>query len=316
MRKLETRQLRVLPDLLNSCPDIASKVTRVRTLANMLAAAPLPSSMFNEVDKLVRIYLTIPVTTATEERSFSAVRCIKTYLHGIYHVPVAPQQHNADQCPQGFNEWIGFVHHRQAVRGCQWTPQAFLFWTVCAVHNETHQIERLGLILGTARLELFGNLTACILYYTILYYTILYYTILYYTILCYAMLCYAMLCYTILYYTILYYTILYYTILCRWLLYNYMTVDYMTVADTRLAPINEQLITFIYSLLLLFITYCRLCHVYYCAIVSLSIHVFGQASTCRITGIRHPWLDYTCRCIDWLLTYFEMSRHALHYFSA
>ena len=46
----------------------------------MLAAAPLASSMFSEVDKLVRIYLTIPVTTATGERSFSAVRCIKTYL--------------------------------------------------------------------------------------------------------------------------------------------------------------------------------------------------------------------------------------------
>ena len=26
-----------------------------------------------------------------------------------------------------------------------------------------------------------------------------------------------------------------------------MTVDYMTVADTILAPINEQLITFVYS---------------------------------------------------------------------
>ena len=36
--------------------------------------------MFSEVDKLVRIYLTIPVATATGERSLSAVRCIKTYL--------------------------------------------------------------------------------------------------------------------------------------------------------------------------------------------------------------------------------------------
>ena len=79
MRKLE-RQLRVLPDLVNSCPDIASKVTRVRTLANMLAAAPLASSIFSKVDGLVRIYLTIPVTTATGERPLSAVRCIKTYL--------------------------------------------------------------------------------------------------------------------------------------------------------------------------------------------------------------------------------------------
>ena len=77
MRKLE-RQLRVLPDLLNSCPDIASKVTRVLTLADMLAVGPLASSIFSEIDKLVRIYLTLPVTTATGERSFSAVRCIKT----------------------------------------------------------------------------------------------------------------------------------------------------------------------------------------------------------------------------------------------
>ena len=78
MKKRE-RQLRVLSDLLNSCPDIASKGIRVRTLANMLAAAPLASSMFSEVDKLVRIYLTIPVITASGERSLSAVRCIKTY---------------------------------------------------------------------------------------------------------------------------------------------------------------------------------------------------------------------------------------------
>ena len=81
MRKFE-KQLRVLSDLLNSCPDIASRVTRVSTLANMLAAGPLASSMFySEVDKLVRIYLTVPVTTATGERSLSAaVRFIKTYL--------------------------------------------------------------------------------------------------------------------------------------------------------------------------------------------------------------------------------------------
>ena len=72
MRKLE-RQPRVLPDLLKSCPDIASKVTRVRTLANMLAAAPLASSVFSEVDKLVKIYLRIPVTIATGERFFPAL---------------------------------------------------------------------------------------------------------------------------------------------------------------------------------------------------------------------------------------------------
>ena len=72
------RQMKMLPDLVRSCPDTAAEVTKVRTLASMLATEPLASSMFSEVDKLVRIYLTLPVTTATGERSFSALRRIKT----------------------------------------------------------------------------------------------------------------------------------------------------------------------------------------------------------------------------------------------
>ena len=36
--------------------------------------------LFTEVDKLLKIYLTILVTTSTAERNFSALRRIKTYL--------------------------------------------------------------------------------------------------------------------------------------------------------------------------------------------------------------------------------------------
>lgn len=36
--------------------------------------------MLTEVDKLLKIFLTIPVTTATAERSFSALKRIKMYL--------------------------------------------------------------------------------------------------------------------------------------------------------------------------------------------------------------------------------------------
>ena len=36
--------------------------------------------MLNEVDKLLRIYFTFPVTSATAERSFSSLRRIKTFL--------------------------------------------------------------------------------------------------------------------------------------------------------------------------------------------------------------------------------------------
>ena len=37
-------------------------------------------SMLCEVDKLLLLYLTIPVTTATAERSFSSLRRVKIYL--------------------------------------------------------------------------------------------------------------------------------------------------------------------------------------------------------------------------------------------
>ena len=36
-------------------------------------------SMLPEVHKLLRLYLTIPITTATSERTFSAVRHVLTY---------------------------------------------------------------------------------------------------------------------------------------------------------------------------------------------------------------------------------------------
>ena len=61
--------------------DIASKVSRFAPWQTCLPLHHgLPACLVIEVDKLVRIYLTSPVTTATEEGSFSAIRCIKTYL--------------------------------------------------------------------------------------------------------------------------------------------------------------------------------------------------------------------------------------------
>ena len=62
--------------------DIASKVTRVRTLANMLAAAPLASSMFSDWGRQSGEDLSHkPSYHCIWEKSFSpALRCIKTYL--------------------------------------------------------------------------------------------------------------------------------------------------------------------------------------------------------------------------------------------
>ena len=40
----------------------------------------MSKGMFSEVLRLIKIFYTIPVTTATAERTFSALRRLKTYL--------------------------------------------------------------------------------------------------------------------------------------------------------------------------------------------------------------------------------------------
>lgn len=47
--------------------------------------------MLSEVDKLLNIYFTFPVTSATAERSFSSLRRIKTYLRSTSYVTLPTQ---------------------------------------------------------------------------------------------------------------------------------------------------------------------------------------------------------------------------------
>ena len=83
MKRLE-RQLQMLPDLVstyNLSQNLqVSKVSTIRTVCELFTAVPTAKQMFCEVDKLLRIYLTFPITTATAERSFSTLRRINTYL--------------------------------------------------------------------------------------------------------------------------------------------------------------------------------------------------------------------------------------------
>ena len=71
----------MLPDTINSAfTSTVKMVTNVRTFAEALNRSNIVKGMLNEVDKLVRAYLTFPVTSVTAERSFSSLRRIKTYL--------------------------------------------------------------------------------------------------------------------------------------------------------------------------------------------------------------------------------------------
>ena len=77
----------MLPDLVRAVGEktdvTITKVTSVRTLCQVINTAPVNKNLFSEVHKLWTLYLTVPVTKATGERSYSTLRRLKTYLYSI-----------------------------------------------------------------------------------------------------------------------------------------------------------------------------------------------------------------------------------------
>ena len=77
-------QLLILPDAVRTAfagsTITVTKVTHVRTIADILNQSEMVKGMLSEVNKLLQAYLTFPVTSATAERSFSSLRRIKTFL--------------------------------------------------------------------------------------------------------------------------------------------------------------------------------------------------------------------------------------------
>lgn len=84
MERLST-QLSMVPALLQAHNSSAgrpiTRVTKVSTIADMLEAQGRGSqSLFSEVDGLLRLYFTVPMSNATAERSFCSLRRLKTSL--------------------------------------------------------------------------------------------------------------------------------------------------------------------------------------------------------------------------------------------
>jgi hypothetical protein len=72
----------MLPNLVkcsNSAVPI-KEVTKLETLCSLIAENPNNRILFSEVDKLLRLFLTVPATSATAERTFSVLRRLKSYL--------------------------------------------------------------------------------------------------------------------------------------------------------------------------------------------------------------------------------------------
>ena len=77
-------QLCMLPDLLRTANEEhelgVKKVTSIGTIVELFNTCSYSKTMLREVSRLLRIFLTVPMASATAEKSFSALRRLKNYL--------------------------------------------------------------------------------------------------------------------------------------------------------------------------------------------------------------------------------------------
>ena len=67
-------QLSMVADMIKTDQMAIKEVTNVRTIADTMQKSEIYKGMLSEIDKILKIYFTFPVTSATAERSFSALR--------------------------------------------------------------------------------------------------------------------------------------------------------------------------------------------------------------------------------------------------
>ena len=83
MEKLKT-QLCMLPELIIRHGELTGykikTVTNIRTVCEVMNNNPVARRLCPELNSFLKLYLTIPVTTATAERTFSTMKRLKTYL--------------------------------------------------------------------------------------------------------------------------------------------------------------------------------------------------------------------------------------------
>ena len=56
------------------------QIRNIRSMREAFNKTPVTKTLLGEVHKLLRMYLTLPVASATSERTFSALRRLKNYL--------------------------------------------------------------------------------------------------------------------------------------------------------------------------------------------------------------------------------------------
>ena len=73
------RHLSLLVDAYQARNPMVKKVTSIRTICEAMNSEPICKTMLSEVHKLFRLYITVPISSATSERTFSGLKHILTY---------------------------------------------------------------------------------------------------------------------------------------------------------------------------------------------------------------------------------------------
>ena len=58
------------------------QITKISTICEILNSYDIGKQMFKEFDKLIKLYFTVPVNTASAERAFSALNRLKIVSWG------------------------------------------------------------------------------------------------------------------------------------------------------------------------------------------------------------------------------------------
>lgn len=75
-----SRHLPLLQDVIRKSIPSVKKVTSVQTICDAMNSNSIFKEMLSSVHLLLRLFMTIPISSATSERSFSALRRLFTYL--------------------------------------------------------------------------------------------------------------------------------------------------------------------------------------------------------------------------------------------
>ena len=74
------RHLQLLQDVIKQSSPEVKNITSIQTICDAMNKEDIFKDMFPTVHNLLRLYFTIPVTSATSERTFSALKWVFTYV--------------------------------------------------------------------------------------------------------------------------------------------------------------------------------------------------------------------------------------------